>query len=52
MKNNKYQGFVETLYNPGFKPIEFDRFKNETVLNALTLWPQILQNVESYKYLK
>jgi len=30
----------ETLYNPNFKPIEFDRFRNEAGLNAFTLSPQ------------
>jgi hypothetical protein len=36
----EYLGVWETLYNPNFKPIEFDRFRNEAGLNAFTLSPQ------------
>jgi len=36
----EYLGIWETLYNPVFKPIEFDRFRNEAGLNAFTLSPQ------------
>ena len=36
----EYLVIWETLYNPDFKPIEFDRFKNEAGLNAFTLSPQ------------
>jgi hypothetical protein len=36
----EYLGIWETLYNPGFKPIEFDRFRNEAGLNAFTMSPQ------------
>ncbi len=36
----EYLGIWESLYNPGFKPIEFDRFKTEAGLNAFTLSPQ------------
>ncbi len=36
----EYLGIWETLYNPNFKPIEFDRFKKEAGLNAFTLSPQ------------
>ena len=36
----EYLGIWETLFNPDFKPIEFDRFKNEAGLNAFTLSPQ------------
>lgn len=36
----EYLGIWETLYNPDFKPIEFDRFRNEAGLNAFTLSPQ------------
>ncbi len=32
--------FMESMYNPDFKPIEFDRFKNEAGSNAFTLSPQ------------
>ena len=36
----EYLGIWETLYNPHFKPIEFDRFRNEAGLNAFTMSPQ------------
>ena len=36
----EYLGIWETLYNPNFKPIEFDRFRNEAGLNAFTMSPQ------------
>ena len=36
----EYLGIWETLYNPAFKPIEFDRFRNEAGLNAFTMSPQ------------
>ena len=36
----EYLGIWETLYNPDFKPIEFDRFKTEAGLNAFTMSPQ------------
>lgn len=36
----EYLGIWETLYNPNFKPIEFDRFRTEAGLNAFTLSPQ------------
>ena len=36
----EYLGIWETLYNPDFKPIEFDRFKKEAGLNAFTMSPQ------------
>ena len=36
----EYLGIWESLYNPDFKPIEFDRFKKEVGLNAFTLSPQ------------
>ncbi|HAK00335.1 MAG TPA: DNA-binding protein [Bacteroidales bacterium] len=35
----EYLGIWETLYNPDFKPIEFDRFKKEAGLNAFTMSP-------------
>ena len=35
----EYLGIWESLYNPDFKPIEFDRFKKEAGLNAFTLSP-------------
>ena len=36
----EYLGMWETLYNPGFKPLEFDGFRKEAGLNAFTLSPQ------------
>lgn len=36
----EYLGLWETLYNPGFKPLEFDGFRKEAGLNAFTLSPQ------------
>ena len=36
----EYLGMWETIFNPDFKPIEFDRFKRDAGLNAFTLSPQ------------
>ena len=36
----EYLGIWETIFNPDFKPIEFDRFKMEAGLNAFTLSPK------------
>ena len=36
----EYLGMWETIFNPDFKPIEFDRFKMEAGLNAFTLSPK------------
>jgi hypothetical protein len=36
----EYLGIWETLYNPVFKPLEFEGFRNEAGLNAFTLSPQ------------
>ena len=36
----EYLGIWETLYNPNFKPLEFEGFRNEAGLNAFTLSPQ------------
>jgi hypothetical protein len=36
----EFIGLWEELHNPDFKPIEFDRFKNEAGANAFTLSPQ------------
>ena len=36
----EYLGLWETLYNPTFKPIEFDGFRQQAGLNAFTLSPQ------------
>ncbi|OQA80555.1 MAG: KilA-N domain protein [Lentisphaerae bacterium ADurb.Bin242] len=35
----EYLGVWETLYNPKFKPLEFEGFKKEAGLNAFTLSP-------------
>ena len=36
----EYLGIWESLYNPQFNPLEFERFKKEAGLNAFTLSPQ------------
>lgn len=36
----EFLGLWEQLHNPGFKPIEFDRFRKEAGYNAFTLSPQ------------
>ena len=36
----EYLGIWETLYNPIFKPLEFEGFKKDAGLNAFTLSPQ------------
>ena len=36
----EYLGIWEYLYNPKFKPLEFEGFKNEAGANAFTLSPQ------------
>lgn len=36
----EYLGIWETLYNPDFKPLEFEGFRTEAGLNAFTLSPQ------------
>jgi glutaredoxin 2 len=36
----EYLGVWETLYNPDFKPLEFEGFKTQAGLNAFTLSPQ------------
>ncbi|MEI8216329.1 MAG: KilA-N domain-containing protein [Eubacteriales bacterium] len=36
----EFIGLWEQLHNPNFKPIEFDRFKNEAGFNAFTLSPK------------
>lgn len=33
----EFLGIWETLYNPNFKPIEFEGFRNQSGLNAFTL---------------
>ncbi len=36
----EYLGLWEQLNNPNFKPLDFERFKNESGANAFTLSPQ------------
>ena len=36
----EFLGVWETLYNPDFKPLEFEGFKKQAGLNAFTLSPQ------------
>jgi hypothetical protein len=36
----EFLGLWETLYNPNFKPFEFEGFKREAGLNAFTMSPQ------------
>jgi hypothetical protein len=36
----EFLGIWEQIYNPHFKPIEFDRFKKEAGLNSFTLSPK------------
>ena len=36
----EFLGLWEKLHNPNFKPIEFDRFKNEAGGNAFTMSPE------------
>jgi hypothetical protein len=36
----EYLGLWEILYNPGFKPLEFEEFRRQAGLNAFTLSPQ------------
>ena len=38
-KTIEYLGIWESLYNPNFKPLEFEGFKKEAGLNAFTLSP-------------
>ena len=33
-------GFWETMYNPDFKPVEFDGFRNQAGLNSFVLTPK------------
>ncbi|GAA5219716.1 hypothetical protein GCM10025777_03460 [Membranihabitans marinus] len=36
----EYLGIWKTLYNPNFKPLEFEGFRNQSGLNAFTLSPK------------
>jgi len=33
-------GFWETMYNPNFKPLEFDGFRNQAGLNSFVMTPK------------
>ena len=33
-------GFWETIYNPNFKPVEFDGFKKQAGLNSFVMTPK------------
>ena len=33
-------GFWESIYNPGFKPLEFDGFKKQAGLNSFVMTPK------------
>ena len=39
VNENDYINLTESLYNPNFKPLEFEGFKKEAGLNAFTLSP-------------
>ncbi|HVB57046.1 MAG TPA: KilA-N domain-containing protein [Candidatus Acidoferrales bacterium] len=36
----EFLGIWEQIYNPGFKPVEFDRFKSQAGLNSFALSPK------------
>jgi hypothetical protein len=36
----EFLGIWEQLYNPAFKPLEFDRFKKEAGINSFSLSPK------------
>ncbi|MBI9040213.1 KilA-N domain-containing protein [Lutibacter sp.] len=45
----EFLGIWETLYNPDFKPLEFEGFRNKAGLNAFTLSPQKWVNTTNAK---
>lgn len=45
----EYLGIWETLYNPDFKPLEFEGFRNQAGLNAFTLSPSRWVNTTNAK---
>ncbi len=45
----EFLGIWETLYNPDFKPLEFEGFRNQAGLNAFTLSPQKWVNTTNAK---
>ena len=44
----EFLGIWECLYNPSFKPLEFERFRKEAGLNAITLSPNNVFNNPSF----
>ena len=51
----EYLGLWETLYNPHFKPLEFEGFRKEAGLNAFTISPsqmKILEDTANGRLLK
>jgi len=45
----EFLGIWEKLYNPDFKPLEFEGFKKQAGLNAFTLSPQKWVNTTNAK---
>jgi hypothetical protein len=45
----EFMGVWETLYNPNFKPLEFEGFKKEAGLNAFTMSPLKWVNTTLYQ---
>ena len=45
----EFLGLWETMHNPDFKPVEFDRFRNEAGLNSFTMRPQKWINATNAK---
>jgi hypothetical protein len=41
-------GFWEQMYNPNFKPVEFDGFRKQAGLNSFTLTPKQCLKIEHY----
>ena len=44
----EFLGIWECLYNPSFKPLEFEGFRKEAGLNAITLSPKNVFNNASF----
>ena len=44
----EFLGIWECLYNPSFKPLEFEGFRKEAGLNAFTLSPKNVFNNASF----
>ena len=45
----EFLGLWEAMHNPDFKPVEFDRFRNEAGLNSFTMRPQKWINATNAK---